>query len=392
MRFDREILDIISRFESAGHEAYVVGGSLRDRLLGRRVNDVDMTASALPEQTVSLFADMRVIPTGIKHGTVTVLTPSGAAIEITTFRTDGSYSDSRHPDSVTFTRSLDDDLARRDFTVNAMAYSPRRGVVDLFGGASDLEARVIRCVGEPEKRFTEDALRILRAFRFSAQLGFSIEEKTLSAALKLGERISMLARERVAAELMKLLGAPRVGDVLIAMNEIMPYVLPKADIDRERLALCDRLDPDPIARLALLVYGGNANAVSSGLRMSNSDKHRLCSLSTARELPKSEGDARRMLAELGSRDDCIAAVNIVGLISGEDASAALKLVSLAADNSPCLSMSELAVGGGELIAMGVERGRQVGQILRCLLDAVIEDQGLNERETLLGMAREMMDK
>lgn len=390
MRFGEEILDIISRFEKAGHEAYVVGGSLRDRLLGRDAFDVDMTVSALPEETVSLFHDMRVIPTGIKHGTVTVLTPSGAPVEITTFRTDGSYSDSRHPDKVTFTRSLPEDLARRDFTVNAMAYSPEKGTVDLFDGKKDLENKIIRCVGEPKKRFSEDALRILRAFRFSAQLDFSIESETYEAAVALGEKITALARERVAVELMKLLSAPRVAHVLDAMEPILGYVLPDTPIKSERFSLCDRLYPDPVARLALLIYGGDAGAVAQSLRFSTADKQRLKALSMPREIPRTEADARRMLAGHSNTEDCIACVKIASLIKGEDLEKIERMIASVSEKAPCLSVSELAVNGKDLMGIGVEKGKQLGIVLHRLLDAVIEKPELNQKSALLTLAGEIM--
>ena len=169
---------VLERLEQNGEEAYIVGGSLRDSLLGKAASDYDVATSALPERTLEIFSDYRVIATGLKHGTVTVMS-DGKPIEVTTFRVDGGYSDSRHPDSVSFTRSIEEDVSRRDFTVNAMAYSQRRGLVDLFGGRDDLAKGIIRAVGDPERRFDEDALRIMRAFRFSAQLDFEIEEKSL---------------------------------------------------------------------------------------------------------------------------------------------------------------------------------------------------------------------
>ena len=178
---------IMNRIDGAGYEAFAVGGSLRDILLGKEPHDWDVTTSALPEEAMALFPDMHVIPTGIKHGTVTVVS-SGFPIEITTYRVDGDYTDSRRPDKVQFTRNIEDDLSRRDFTVNALAYNEKRGLVDLFDGKNDLENKILRAVGDPEKRFTEDALRIMRAFRFSAQLGFDIEESTLAAAKKLAPR------------------------------------------------------------------------------------------------------------------------------------------------------------------------------------------------------------
>ncbi|MBQ3326299.1 MAG: hypothetical protein IJG86_00760, partial [Clostridia bacterium] len=199
--------------EHAGFEAWVVGGCTRDALLGDAPKDWDITTSALPAETLSVFSDFRTIETGLQHGTVAVLL-DGMLLEITTYRVDGTYKDSRHPDEVTFTRSIDEDLARRDFTMNAIAYSPARGYEDLYGGASDIEAHLIRCVGDPETRFTEDALRILRALRFSSVLGFAIEERTASAIHALKERILHVAWERISAELLQLLCGKDVYRVL----------------------------------------------------------------------------------------------------------------------------------------------------------------------------------
>jgi len=394
IQLSEEILGIISRLEYAGHEAYVVGGSLRDALLGKESSDTDLTASALPEETAALFSDMRVIPTGIKHGTVTVLTNKGTAVEITTFRTDGEYSDSRHPDSVSFTRSLPEDLARRDFTVNAMAYAPEKGIVDLFGGREDLEKRCIRCVGDPAKRFSEDALRILRAFRFSAQLGFSIEKNTLKGAIDLGDRLSVIARERVRVELFKLLSAPKPADALMMMSPIMRRVIPEVGIDEARFKLCDELAQDPIVRLAFLVFNsGNEKSVADGLRMSNADKARLLRLSSgcAEDIPDSPASARRLLARFAAvPEDAVVLMDILGLVSDRDTSAAVSLLRGELSSSPCLTLARLAVDGKTIISEGIAEGRRVGALLDRLLCSVIDDPVLNDRESLLALARRIV--
>ena len=190
------VSDILRRLEDAGYEAYAVGGYVRDSLMGRTAGDCDVTTSALPGDTKAVFSDFRTIDTGIKHGTVTVLY-GGEPYEITTYRVDGEYADSRHPDSVSFIASLEEDLARRDFTVNAMAYSEGRGLVDLFSGRKDLAHRVIRAVGNPEKRFTEDAIRMLRALRFASVLDFEIEPATRTAIFSLWQRIASVSPERI---------------------------------------------------------------------------------------------------------------------------------------------------------------------------------------------------
>ena len=193
---------ILKTLNAAGYEAYVVGGCVRDSILGREPGDWDITTSALPEQVKELFR--RTVDTGIQHGTVTVMMDK-EGFEVTTYRVDGEYHDGRHPDAVTFTRSLEEDLKRRDFTINAMAYHPEHGLVDLFGGMEDIGKRIIRCVGNPVERFTEDALRMLRAVRFSAQLGFTVEENTKAALARMSGNLEHVSAERIQTELVKLL-------------------------------------------------------------------------------------------------------------------------------------------------------------------------------------------
>ena len=216
----------LEKLNNHGFEAYVVGGCVRDSLMGRAPNDWDITTDALPEQLLSTFAEYRVIPTGLQHGTVTVLIDDHP-LEITTYRIDGTYSDNRHPDSVSFTRSLREDLARRDFTINALAYHPQTGIVDHFSGLADLDNRQIVCVGDPEKRFTEDALRILRALRFSAQFGFPIEKMTAKAIHRLAPLLRRIAVERVQSELVKLLCGEYVRDVMLAFPDVIGIILPE---------------------------------------------------------------------------------------------------------------------------------------------------------------------
>ncbi|MBR0153830.1 MAG: CCA tRNA nucleotidyltransferase, partial [Lachnospiraceae bacterium] len=218
---------ILRSLEEAGHEAYIVGGCVRDALLGREPQDWDITTSALPEQVQALFR--RTIDTGIQHGTVTVMFGK-EAYEVTTYRIDGEYHDGRHPDQVTFTRSLEEDLKRRDFTINAMAYNPKRGLVDLFGGQKDLAERVIRAVGDARERFSEDALRMLRAVRFAGQLGFAIEEGTLEGIRALAPTLAKISQERIREELTKLLLSPQPELLETAIDTGMTAViLPEAD-------------------------------------------------------------------------------------------------------------------------------------------------------------------
>lgn len=258
---------IIETIKAAGFDAYVVGGCVRDSILGRQPEDWDITTSARPEQVKALFA--RTIDTGLQHGTVTVMLDKDG-FEVTTYRLDGEYEDSRHPKSVTFTPDLREDLKRRDLTINAMAYNEQSGLVDLFGGLEDLNAGVIRCVGDPRERFGEDALRILRAIRFSAQLGYTIEPETLSAVRQLAPALSRISAERIQAELVKLLMSPHPDFLRTAYdNGVTKVFLPEFDrcmqtdqrhphhcwnVGEHILHSLKEVEADRVLRLALLLH------------------------------------------------------------------------------------------------------------------------------------------
>ena len=288
---------VLEKLENAGFEAYVVGGCVRDALLGLEPKDYDVCTNALPEQTETAFAGERVIETGLIHGTVTVLI-GGQPFEVTTYRVDGDYADHRHPDGVQFVRDLESDLQRRDFTVNAMAYSPRRGLRDPFGGQEDLKRRCIRCVGEAEKRFEEDALRILRALRFAAVYGFEIEKRTADAARARKDELQYVARERVTAELGKLLCGQAAEEIAFAFSDVLSAamnVLPDAQgLNRVppelplRLAHVLRYAPQPERALnALRLDKETFRAVAELLDMRN----RTAPPGAARLRAKAEGNA-----------------------------------------------------------------------------------------------------
>lgn len=386
------VREIMQRVEKAGFEAFAVGGSLRDLLLGKEPHDWDVTTSALPEAVASLFPDKKVIPTGIKHGTVTVLS-GGFPIEITTYRVDGEYTDSRRPDNVQFTRNIEDDLSRRDFTVNALAYNEKRGLFDLFGGKEDLENKIIRAVGEAEKRFTEDALRIMRAFRFSAQLGFDIEEKTLAAAKKLGYRLKNIARERIGSEFIRLLSSSYPEKALSLMENVIFEILPIKEIEKNRFALVEKLDFGAEARLSLLLYGKTGEElleVAHALRLSNEQKRILTLLATpAEDFELSSLSARRFLRHYGNEAKAAARMlTLLGIITPEIEA----VISAEAEKRPCLSLRSLAISGSDIISLGLASGKEVGAMLSRLLDAVIEDPSLNEKEKLIDIAKELAHK
>ena len=260
----------IETIEKNGFEAYFVGGCVRDSLLGKEAKDIDITTSAKPDDIINIFENT--VPTGIKHGTVTVII-DGFAIEVTTYRTENTYKDSRHPESVNFVSTIDEDLSRRDFTINAMAYSPSRGLVDLHNGTSDLDQSLIRTVGNPFSRFDEDALRILRAFRFSSTLDFEIEENTLSAAKKLAHNLEHISGERIFSELKKLAGGfrPEILNDLVCTGALKPFGISSESADPSVLNNVSKLTHNDELKLACLIslFGHESETIKKKLKPDN---------------------------------------------------------------------------------------------------------------------------
>lgn len=383
--------EILTKLNENGYEAYVVGGCVRDMILGREPGDWDITTSALPEQVKQVFR--RTVDTGIQHGTVTVMM-GDEGYEVTTYRIDGEYADGRHPDSVTFTPSLTEDLKRRDFTVNAMAYNGNTGLVDEFGGMEDLGRGIIRCVGEPMDRFSEDALRILRAIRFSAQLGFAIEGRTYEAIRAIAPNMVHVSKERIQAELTKLLLSPHPGHISMVYEiGISPYVsetfhkvpllgmpsvpaqvppvrhmrwaafLRKCMPDEAVKILKDlKLDNDTINRVRTLIswqdYGLGPDKYSIRIAMSRMEPDLFDDLL----------EFRMCLSEAGARQD----LGHTALLVDE--------IRRAGD---CISLKTLAVGGNDIIKAGIRPGREVGLTLARLLEMVLEDPARNTKEYLL---------
>jgi len=384
-KIPKYILDICDVFHAAGEEAYLVGGSLRDIMLGREPNDFDLATSALPQRTAELFSHMRVIETGIRHGTVTVIS-HGHPVEITTFRIDGEYTDSRHPDGVRFTGRIEEDLARRDFTVNAMAYNHLHGLIDPFGGRDDLKGRVIRAVGESRKRFSEDALRIMRCFRFSAQLDFDICRDTLEGAAECRSGLGNIAKERIASELVKLLTSPDPAPAIRKMMEsgVMPFIVGDYLPEDKVISLISEMPTDAAARLGFFLSSADeseAKAILMDLKYSGAIT--TGAMAVARGATKRiEGPAgaRRFIGECG-----IHAKNgaVASALLGNSPAEAVEWISR--NRAPC-TLRELAVNGRDLMDIGIE-GKSVGSTLNKLLEAVIDDPRLNEREILLRMCR-----
>ena len=359
---------IIKGLCAAGFPAYYVGGCVRDRLLGRPVHDWDVTTAALPEEVMALFEHC--VPTGIRHGTVTVFL-DGAQAEVTTFRTEGVYLDGRHPSEVRFVRTLAEDLSRRDFTINAMAMDADGNVTDLFGGRDDLARRCIRCVGDPEKRFREDALRMLRAYRFSAQLGFALDAATAGAVERCAPLAAALSMERIRDEMEKTLLSPR-PPVLRTMAEA--GLLKAAGIDAlPELDWLAELPAEPSVRWAGLKVLYPA-LEPSRLRLPS----RLCSLigrAASAYCPQPDRiTLKRAVAENGTE-----AAEIAAALAGEEA-----LLSEILASGECVTLGQLAVSGGDLSWL---RGREVGQTLHALLAHVLRHPEENSRETLLNLAQ-----
>lgn len=430
----------INLLQSAGFEAYAVGGCVRDSLLGKTPNDWDITTSAKPEDMKSVFADFHCIDTGIKHGTVTVVI-DGEPLEITTFRLDGEYEDNRHPKSVTFTSDLGADLGRRDFTVNAMAYSKMTGTVDLFGGQNDLKNKIIRCVGDPDRRFNEDALRILRALRFASALDFEIEEKTAQSLLKNCALLGNISEERIAKELLKLVcgkGAKRIlTDFAPVLFEILPELQPMYknshdnphhcyDIYEHTLIAVESIDPEPTLRFAMLLHDCGKPAVKkfdengvahfyghqrisaeisaqilARLKVSNKFRDEILFLVSNHdrwELYENTEKMPRYLSKFGldgvlkllkvMRADVLAQSPEYRYRLDQIADAEEIAKNLAAQK-PCLSLSELQINGRTLMDIGIPQGRKLGAVLAQLLDEVIDRVTKNTQEALTTRAREI---
>ena len=428
---------IIDRLYQAGHEAFAVGGCVRDACLGRIPNDWDITTSASPQEVVRLFP--HTVPTGIAHGTVTVLIGK-ESFEVTTYRIDGEYKDSRHPSSVSFTSRLEEDLKRRDFTINAMAYNDRMGLVDLFHGQEDLRDRVIRCVGDPMERFSEDALRMLRAVRFGAQLDFRVEKETSEAVRILSGNLQKISAERIRAELEKILLCDRpwrlrsaweLGLTRIFLPEFDRMMAQQQNGPRHDLSVGEHtlrtlslIPADRILRLSMLLHDMGktetadrgedgiwrfpshaqagepiARRVMKRLKFDN-DTIRAVLVLVANHSSVPEPDeksVRHFISRLGKesfeRYLLVRRADILSLreeVRGEKLSALEEMIRISRrilERGDCLSLDEMALSGRDLLEDGMKPGREVGRILDLLLNEVLEDPEVNRKDLLLARSR-----
>lgn len=391
---------LLTRLHAAGHAAYAVGGCVRDSLLGQTPHDWDLCTSATPEQVLELFGKAHCIPTGLQHGTVTVK-HGGELYEITTFRTEGAYSDGRHPDHVAFVPDVKEDLARRDFTINAMAYNAEEGLIDPFGGQNDLAAGIVRAVGEPQRRFEEDALRILRLYRFAARFGFAIDPATGQAARALCRHLDCVSEERIAEELSRLLAAPAPGAYLEA--EVLAVIFPELDAAElpESRRILDALEPGmehvPVRLAALLCPLGEAGARAAlkRLKCSNALTGTVATLvrEAAAGMPGAALTltARRFL----SRYDLATITDLTALCSArhpEQAEAFAALQQEAArlvETNACCRINQLAVNGRDLMDAGIRPGPGLRRVLDALLEQVLTGQLPNEKAALLAAAAQV---
>lgn len=433
MNLPYKVNTIIKTLQKQGFEAYAVGGCVRDSLLGRTPEDWDITTSAMPEETKALFD--KTFDTGIEHGTVTVLLDK-EGFEVTTYRIDGKYEDSRHPKDVTFTRNLREDLLRRDFTINAMAYNEKDGLVDIFGGMQDLDAGIIRCVGNARERFSEDALRILRGVRFAAQLGFSIEEETREGMRSLAPTLQKISAERIQTELVKMLVSdrPQLLEEAYALG-ITAQFLPEFDRMRETLqetphhmydvgehtlhAMCN-VRPDKVLRLTMLLHDTGkpafktideqgrahfkkhaeesekiAGRVLRRLKFDNDTLHKVTKLVKYHDyrMPAEPSKVRRAMNRIGEelfpyymevrRADVLAQSTYKREEKLKNLDDIEAIYHEIIRQKQCVSLKDLAVTGKDLIEAGMEPGKRIGEKLQELLDLVIEEPERNVKEELM---------
>lgn len=422
---------------AAGYEAFLVGGAVRDYVRDNSpAKDWDITTDALPEQVKRVFAGFHLIETGLKHGTVTVVLDH-VPIEITTYRVDGGYTDHRHPDSVRFTRSLREDLERRDFTMNALAYHPKTGVGDFVGGRADIENNLVKCVGDPDRRFREDGLRMLRALRFAAVYSMRIEAETAAAIHRNRELLGNIAAERVRAELTKLLCGKGAADVLGGFADVLAVPVPELipmfgfdqrnphhdrDIWNHTIAVVESITPEPVLRWAALLHDvgkpscfscaadgvghfyGHAEqstimteSILNRLRFDNASKDRIVRLVRYHDMPIAAD--RKLVKRLLSKHGEETARQLIELhradTLGQSAICRPRLAvfdemdAMVGDilrETPCFTLKDLAVNGNDMLEMGFT-GREIGDVLRKCLDAILEERMMNQRDELLSFAR-----
>lgn len=386
----KDVKYIIDTFYNNGYEAFMVGGCIRDSLLKKVPMDYDIATSAPPEITQKLFK--KSIPTGIEHGTITVLINKNS-YEVTTYRVEGKYSNNRKPDSVTFISNIKDDLARRDFTINAFAYNDRKGLLDYFSGNTDLNNKIIKCVGNPDKRFKEDSLRMLRAIRFSAQLNFNIDETTFSAIKSNSKSIQNISNERIRVELSKILLSNNAFSGLLKLEnanllkEILPYNL---NINKA----IDKLEKDLASRFAFIFLKLDCSLIETIMRNLTFDKNtinKVIHLTTAFENIKSivsKSDCKRLIIKVGN-DNIFSLINLYETVTSTHISNINSLVKDIFKNKDALYIKDLSITGNDLISeLNINPGKLLGELLNHLLNQVIDEKISNDYNCLIKSAKQ----
>ena len=437
-----QVHSAIELLNNNGYPAHLVGGCVRDFIMGKTPHDYDITTSALPDETIKVFKDYKVIPTGLKHGTVTVLAEE-FPLEITTYRIESAYSDNRHPDSVTFTRNLEDDLSRRDFTVNALAYNPDSGITDIFGGVDDIKSQIIRCVGDANQRFSEDALRILRALRFASVLGFDISPDTRDALFANKDLLKNVSAERISEELIKLLCGVNAGKIITEYADILgviiPEILPMKGFDQKNkhhmydvlthtAVAVDNVPPYKIQRLAMFFhdfgkprcfsidengaghfYGHQkisqsmALDIMTRLRFDNNTKNKVSTLvewhdaaientpkAIKRILNKITPELFFLLLDIKRADTIAHRPDFTSRLTEIENSRIIAESIL--QNEACFSLKDLAICGNDLIDLGIPAGKKIGELLNIALSAVINEEIKNDKREILSYINDILRK
>lgn len=435
----KEVEYVLSKLNDFGYDAYIVGGCVRDSILQRKPNDWDICTSALPNEMIEVFKEHEVIPTGLKHGTITVLIDE-MSIEITTFRIDGEYSDNRRPDKVEFTTDIVEDLSRRDFTINAMAYNPHTGLIDPFNGADDIQNKIICCVGDPYNRFAEDALRVLRAIRFSCQLEFEVEPMTALAIKKMYINLGYISQERITSELNKMLVYKSFYRHLLAMPEVFSYIIPELGVGvgfhqlnpYHIYTVYDHIayavsygEKDLVVKLTLLFhdiskphcitydsdgvahyYGHGAvsaemtDKIMRRMKYDNDTREKVVELIKYHDAtiePKHKY-IKKWLNRLGEEQfrrllnvrtaDILAQKRIPDDERFDRVLIASKLIDEILISEECFTLKDLKINGKDLLALGIPAGKQIGEILNRLLNMVIDDAIENDKDKLLKYVKE----
>ena len=391
---------ILNELNNNGYNAYLVGGCVRDTIMGNIPNDYDITTSATPDEIQRVFQNRKTLDIGIKHGTITVFTDAGRQVEVTTYRTDGEYLDNRHPENVIFVNDIESDLSRRDFTVNALAYNPQTGLIDVFGGIDDITNKVIRSVGNPEIRFNEDALRILRGLRFASTLNFTIENDTSESIINNAHLLENVSVERILVELKKMITGENFANIAREFSCVLAVIMPELSYSNKdmntsinRAVLCEN---DFISRFVVLFLNGNNNdaiLAEKCLRHFNCDKKTITSI-------------KNLIATLESYDDGeISIKRIINKLGYDDAERYFKIcISLKNDgksknnlnefyriknSDECVFIEDMAVSGKDLISIGFNPRKNMGKILNTLFEMVLNDEISNEKGSLLFAALEL---